>query len=61
MKLNSVSDSSRYTDIADNAYKNEIQDFFDVMNNDKEQVYGFEEDLKVLQIIDQVEKKAWKN
>lgn len=49
------------TFIVENAYKNEIQDFFDVMNNDKEQVYGFEEDLKVLQIIDQVEKKAWKN
>lgn len=49
------------TFIVENAYKNEIQEFFDVLMKGKKQIYGFEEDLKVLNIIDQVEKKAWRN
>ena len=40
--------------VVENAYKNEIQEFMDVVNKGKEQVYGFEEDLKVLKLIDQI-------
>lgn len=41
--------------VVENAYKNEIQEFMDVVLNGKEQVYGFEEDLKILNLIDQME------
>lgn len=40
--------------VVENAYKNEIQEFMDVVTKGKEQVYGFEEDLKALKLIDQI-------
>lgn len=41
--------------VVENAYRNEIQEFMDVVLNGKEQLYGFEEDLKILRLIDRVE------
>ena len=41
--------------VVENAYKNEIQEFIDVVLKGKEQVYGFEEDLKILRLIDSLE------
>ncbi len=41
--------------VVENAYKNEIREFMDVVLKGKEQVYGFSEDLKVLRLIDRVE------
>lgn len=41
--------------IVENAYQCEIQDFFDVLEGKKRPVYGFHEDQKVLQLIDQIE------
>lgn len=42
-----------YSDfIIENAYKNEIMEFFDVMMNGKEPLYGFEQDKTVLELID---------
>lgn len=41
--------------IVENAYKNEIKQFFDVVVHNKEVEYGFEQDLKVLNLIDQIE------
>lgn len=38
--------------IVENAYKNEIMEFFDVVQNGKKPLYGFEQDKKILQIID---------
>ena len=38
--------------IVENAYKNEIQEFFDVVLEGKQPVYGFEQDQKVLSLID---------
>lgn len=38
--------------IVENAYKNEIREFFDVVLNHKEPVYGFEQDKRTLEIID---------
>ena len=38
--------------IVENAYKNEIREFFDVVLNHKEPLYGFEQDKKILAIID---------
>lgn len=38
--------------IVENAYKNEIKEFFDVVFNHKEPLYGFEQDKKILEIID---------
>lgn len=38
--------------IVENAYKNEIMEFFDVVLNGKEPIYGFEQDQKILSIID---------
>lgn len=38
--------------IIENAYKNEIQEFFDVVINAKVPLYGFEQDKQVLKIID---------
>lgn len=38
--------------IVENAYKNEIQEFFDVVLKHKEPLYGFEQDKKILEIID---------
>lgn len=38
--------------IVENAYKNEIREFFDVVLTGKTPVYGFEQDRKILKIID---------
>ena len=37
--------------IVENAYKNEIREFFDVVLKNKMPLYGFEEDKKILNII----------
>lgn len=42
------------TFITENAYKNEIREFFDVVMNAKESIYGFEQDWKTLQLINQI-------
>lgn len=38
--------------VVENAYKNEIREFFDVVLNSKTPLYGFRQDLKVLKLID---------
>ena len=38
--------------IVENAYKNEIREFFDVVLNGKKPLYGFEQDKKILDVID---------
>lgn len=40
------------TFIVENAYKNEIREFFDVVLLQKDPLYGFEQDKKILTIID---------
>ena len=40
--------------VVENAYKNEIEEFFDVVLNGKEPVYGFEQDQRILKIIDSI-------
>ena len=42
------------TFIVENAYKNEIKEFFDVILRGKEQLYGFEQDKKILELIDRI-------
>ncbi len=41
--------------IVENAYQNEIKEFLDVVEGKVIPQYGFEEDLKVLQLIDRIE------
>ena len=41
--------------VVENAYRNEIQEFMDVVLKGTEQLYGFEEDLMILRLIDRVE------
>ncbi len=41
--------------IVENAYKNEIKEFFDVVFQGKEPLYGFEEDMETLKLIDSLE------
>lgn len=41
--------------VVENAYKNEIREFFDVVKNEKEPQYGFHQDLKILNLIDALE------
>lgn len=38
--------------VVENAYKNEIREFFDVVLKGKAPLYGFEQDLKILKLID---------
>lgn len=38
--------------VVENAYKNEINEFFDVVLNGKTPLYGFKQDLNVLKLID---------
>lgn len=38
--------------VVENAYKNEIREFLDVVLKHKEPLYGFEQDKKILEIID---------
>ena len=40
--------------IVENAYRNEINTFFDVLINGHKPIYGFEDDMKVLSIIDSI-------
>lgn len=40
--------------VVENAYKNEIQEFFNVVNGDTSAQYGFEQDLKTLEWIDRI-------
>ena len=40
--------------VVENAYKNEIREFFDVVLRHKEPLYGFEQDKKILSLIDQL-------
>jgi predicted dehydrogenase len=44
--------------VVENAYKNEIREFFEVINHGKTPQYGFEQDFKVLQLIDSLEGNA---
>lgn len=41
--------------IVENAYYNEIESFFDAIENNTEQIYSFEKDKKVLDLIDKIE------
>ena len=41
--------------VVENAYRNEVKEFFDVVAGGKQQIYGFKEDLATLRLIDQVE------
>jgi predicted dehydrogenase len=41
--------------VVENAYKNEIRKFFDIINGGERAEYGFEQDLKVLRLIDKIE------
>jgi predicted dehydrogenase len=43
--------------IVENAYRTEIKEFFQYVNGGEKPVYGFEQDLKVLQLIDSLEGK----
>jgi predicted dehydrogenase len=43
--------------VVENAYKNEIEEFFKTVESSNKPIYGFEQDLKVLQLIDSLEKK----
>lgn len=40
--------------VVENAYKNEIQEFFDVVLKYKEPLYGFKQDKEILEIIDSI-------
>ena len=40
------------TFVVENAYKNEINEFFDVVNNNKIPLYDFEKDYNILKLID---------
>lgn len=40
--------------IVENAYKNEIKEFFDVVLNGKKPLYGFDQDKKILELIDRI-------
>lgn len=41
--------------ITENAYQNEIREFIDVVEGKRKPLYGFEQDLKVLNLIDTIE------
>ena len=48
-----VEHNERYRSyIVENAYRNEIREFFDIVSGEKEPIYGFEQDRKVLEWID---------
>ena len=40
--------------VVENAYKNEIKEFFDVVTKGKKALYGFEQDKKILELIDRI-------
>lgn len=43
--------------ITENAYQNEIREFLDVVEGKRKPLYGFEQDLKVLRLIDKIEEE----
>lgn len=43
--------------VVENAYANEIKEFFNVVLQNKIPSYGFEQDLEILELIDKLEKK----
>lgn len=43
--------------VVENAYQNEIQEFFAVVAGEREQQYGFEKDMQILSLIDRIEGK----
>lgn len=45
--------------VVENAYLNEIQEFFDVLEGKRKPLYGFQEDLEVLNYIDQIEEVCY--
>lgn len=58
VKIN-LTESAEHTEgysnfIVENAYKNEIKEFFDVVNKQKIIEYGFEDDKEILKIIDSI-------
>ncbi len=40
--------------VVENAYKNEIREFFDVVLEGKKPLYGFEQDMDILRVIDSI-------
>lgn len=40
--------------VIENAYRNEIQEFFDVIQSGKKPLYGFEQDREILRLIDSI-------
>lgn len=44
--------------VVENAYRNEIKEFVNVVETGKKPIYGFAEDLKILRLIDRVEAEA---
>lgn len=42
------------TFVVENAYKNEIREFFDVVTTGKKTLYGFNQDKKILELIDKI-------
>lgn len=41
--------------VIENAYQNEVQEFFAVVDGKCEQQYGFEKDMEILKVIDEIE------
>ena len=41
--------------IVENAYKNEIIEFFKILKDGKKQQYSFEKDLEILRLLDKIE------
>ena len=40
--------------VVENAYKNEIKEFFEVVQNEKTPLYGFEQDKKIIELIEMI-------
>lgn len=56
-KVRQLDDYSSF--VVENAYLNEIQEFFDVLEGKIKPLYGFREDLEVLNYIDQIEEMCY--
>lgn len=44
--------------VVENAYKNEIKEFFQIIANKKEPQYGFRQDMEILRLIDKLEEES---
>lgn len=44
--------------VVENAYKNEIREFMEVVMNDRQPQYGFAQDLEILKLIDALEEES---